>query len=99
MSKEVYIDGVKYVPESEIGVTIQGVTYDNVGHWLMNIHSRLVNKWIESTKSDQESTGVGFESVQTRDYMNQVKAFELFCENFLGFEMCRETYEFKEKQQ
>ena len=90
---EILIDGVKYVPEKENNeIVVHGITYDNVGHWLMNVESTLVNDWVNSLKENEIPQDNPI-AVKKRE---KVFLFRNFCTEFLGYEWDEENYTFKE---
>ena len=88
---EVNIDGVEYVPKDETGVAVHGITYDNVSHWLYNVRTTLVNKWIRSLKEGQ----VPNTEPEQQELYDKIYEFDMFCEKYLGYKY-QEGYGFVE---
>lgn len=80
---EVIIDGVKYVSENDVGVTVRGVTYSSVAHWLFNIQADLINKWI-NTAEDGKAPATDI------DEYKRITEFQKFSEEYLGFKDMKE---------
>lgn len=84
---EVIIDGIKYVPQDRNKVTIGGIEYDNVAHWLTNIHAELLRKWVDKVKVGEPAPA-----------LDDIKEFEHFVEKYLGFVAPKDGRGFVEKE-
>lgn len=84
---EVIIDGIKYVPQDCNKVIIGGIKYDNVAHWLTNIHAELLQKWVDKVKAGVPAPA-----------LDDVQEFESFVEKYLGFSTPKDGHGFVEKE-
>lgn len=84
---EVMIDGIKYVPQDCNKVIIGGIEYDNVAHWLTNIHAKLLRKWVNKVKVGEPAPP-----------LDDVNEFECFVEKYLGFNTPKDGHGFVEKE-
>lgn len=83
---ELIINGIKYVPQDYNKVTVGGIEYDNVAHWLTNIHARLLNKWFNKIKDGEPAPA-----------SDDITEFECFVEKYLGFIPPKDGHGFEEK--
>ena len=72
---QVIIDGVEFVSKDSIGVEVHGITYDNMAHWLYNIHCILTNRWVQTLRE-----GKSVDSPESIKLQERVKEFERFAE-------------------
>lgn len=78
---KVVIDGVEYSPKDEKKICIHGINYNDVPHWLMNIHGTLVSDWVNSIKENGGHYEDGDMSLKDR-----IDEFERLCKEYLGFQ-------------
>ena len=84
--EKVFIDGVEYVPKDEHGVTVQGITYDDIPNWLYNVRSNLVHDYCEAAKQRLPSVS---------EFGEKVSEFDRLCETYLGYKFNNETYRYE----
>lgn len=83
-------------------VEVHGITYDDVPHWLYNIHCVLVEKFIESLEPEREDSNILRQTEKSKELHRDIKEFDAFVEKFLGFKWCTEgenKYTFVEKNE
>ena len=88
---QVIIDGVEYVPKESMGIEAHGITYNSIAHWLYNIHSIMVNRWVETLRE-----GKSVDNPESIKLFERVKEFEKFAEEFLGYKESLDNYEYIE---
>ena len=91
---EVIIDGIRHIPENQNFTTIRGVYYNNVAHWLYNIHAIMVNKWCDTVKDGENPD----DSPELVALLKRIHDFEDYTKKYLGFKYVHEDghYQFVE---
>ena len=79
---EVVIDGIKYIPENDKTIWINGQLYGGVYSWLYDIRCTLLNQWA-CTVNDNEPAN---QSPKSLELFEKIRRFDKYTKEFLGFE-------------
>ena len=78
---EVIIDGVKYVPEGT--VTVHGVEYTGIEHWLLDIRVNLLDKWAKEAHKHENVPLTDIPELEA--IKDEIEESCHFCDKYLGF--------------
>ena len=89
---EVIINGIKYIPETDKTVEVNGNLYESITNWLFNVRCKLIEEWIVTVKAGESANDTPGE----RALFDKINCFDEYTKEFLGFEYNEDYHVFVE---